>query len=292
MPNDGATAWIAATWPWPPAMAGSRRTATRATPGAISLSSSSHFPLMPYSNWTNPVALPPGRAKLSTKPAPTGSGTSTNTTGTVRVACNNGPTPAAPVVSMTSGVSATSSAAYLRMRSASPAAQRCSICRFWPTAQPSCASVCAKAVLRTCASGSSEARFVSTPMRRMRSRCCARVGSGHAAAAPPSSVMTARRFTRSPRRRGRAASRLINSDWFKEHATELLATTTLTETLKPLSGLIASELEPSEFLRDNALLRTMDLCELGAYLQNWRTACGRDRSVPALLQERLGITKG
>jgi hypothetical protein len=88
------------------------------------------------------------------------------------------------------------------------------------------------------------------------------------------------------------SSRLINSDWFKEHATELLATTTLTETLKPLSGLIASELEPSEFLRDNALLRTMDLCELGAYLQNWRTACGRDRSVPALLQERLGITKG
>ena len=69
MPNDGATAWIAATWPWPPAMAGSRRTATRATPGAISLSSSSHFPLMPYSNWTNPVALPPGRAKLATKPA-------------------------------------------------------------------------------------------------------------------------------------------------------------------------------------------------------------------------------
>jgi hypothetical protein len=86
--------------------------------------------------------------------------------------------------------------------------------------------------------------------------------------------------------------RLINSNWFKEHATELLATTTLTDTLKPLSGLIASELEPSEFLRDNALLRTIDLCELGAYLQNWRAACGRDRSVPALLQERLGITEG
>jgi hypothetical protein len=35
----------------------------------------------------NPVALPPGRAALSTKPAPTGSGTCTNTIGTVRLTC-------------------------------------------------------------------------------------------------------------------------------------------------------------------------------------------------------------
>ena len=39
-----------------------------------------------------PVALPPGRARLSTKPAPTGSATTANTIGTVRVACSNGPT--------------------------------------------------------------------------------------------------------------------------------------------------------------------------------------------------------
>ena len=39
-----------------------------------------------------PVALPPGRARLSTKPAPTGSPTTGNTIGTVRVACSNGPT--------------------------------------------------------------------------------------------------------------------------------------------------------------------------------------------------------
>src|SRR6516165_9736443 len=37
--------------------------------------------------------------------------------------------------------------------------------------------------------------------------CCARPAVGHAAAAPPSSVMNSRRFTRSPRRRGRAAWR-------------------------------------------------------------------------------------
>ena len=98
--------------------------AARVTPGAISLSSSSHFALMPYSNWINPVALPPGRAKLSTKPAPTGSGTITNTIGIVRVVCSNGAAAALPVARITSGDSATSSAAYLRKSSGSPAGQR------------------------------------------------------------------------------------------------------------------------------------------------------------------------
>src|SRR5262249_53415496 len=71
-------------------MAGSRTTATRVTLGAISLSSSSHFAPMPYSYGVKPVILPPGRAKLSTKPAPTGSGVAANTIGTVRVARRNG----------------------------------------------------------------------------------------------------------------------------------------------------------------------------------------------------------
>src|SRR5215831_14109831 len=55
------------------------------------------------------------RARLSTKPAPTGSGTITNTTGTVRVACSNGATPALPLARMTSGASATISSVFLRM---------------------------------------------------------------------------------------------------------------------------------------------------------------------------------
>src|SRR5262249_16207274 len=71
-PNDGAAAWIPANWPIPVAMAGSRRTATRFSSGAISLSSSSNFALRPYSYEMKPVALPPGCARLSTKPAPTG----------------------------------------------------------------------------------------------------------------------------------------------------------------------------------------------------------------------------
>ena len=59
-----------------------------------------------------------------------------------------------------------------------------------------------KAVRRACDSGSSAAVCISTPMRRIRS--CARAARGHAAAAPPTSVMNSRRFIRSHRRRGRA----------------------------------------------------------------------------------------
>ena len=54
---------MAPNWPVPEDMAGSRSTAARVTPGAISLSSSSHFPLKLYSNCMKPVALPPGRAQ-------------------------------------------------------------------------------------------------------------------------------------------------------------------------------------------------------------------------------------
>src|SRR5262245_45607835 len=45
--------------------------------------------------------------------------------------------------------------------------------------------------------------------------CCARAASGHAAAAPPSSVTNSRRFTRSPRRRWRAArtAQLCRASW-------------------------------------------------------------------------------
>jgi hypothetical protein len=67
-PNVGATVWIAASPPEPAGTAGSRITATRITRGAISLSSSSHFPLMLNSKEVKPVALPLGRAKLSTQP--------------------------------------------------------------------------------------------------------------------------------------------------------------------------------------------------------------------------------
>src|SRR5262245_14108401 len=96
-PNDGATDWIAPNWPAPAAILGSRMTPTLVTRGAICLSSSNHFPLKPYSKAVKPVALVPGRARLSTKPPPTGSTVVTNTIGTERVARCNGPTVALPV---------------------------------------------------------------------------------------------------------------------------------------------------------------------------------------------------
>ena len=86
-------------------------TAARVTWGAICLSNSTHFPARLYSNGVKPVMLPPGRAKLLTKPAPTGSTTCTNTIGMVRVACIIGGTTLVPDIRMTSGASATSSAA-------------------------------------------------------------------------------------------------------------------------------------------------------------------------------------
>jgi hypothetical protein len=83
---------MAPNCPIPETMAASRMTATRVTFGAICLSISNHFALKPYSMRRRPVALPPGRAKLSTNPAPTGSGTTANTIGTVRVAWSTGAT--------------------------------------------------------------------------------------------------------------------------------------------------------------------------------------------------------
>ena len=85
-----------------------------------------------------PVALPPGRARLSTKPAPTGSTTAGNTTGTVRVACSNGPTVVAAWARMTSGASAANSAACLRISAASVVAQRVSMRTLRPMVQPDC----------------------------------------------------------------------------------------------------------------------------------------------------------
>src|SRR5262249_10503085 len=84
----------------------------------------------------NPVALPPGCARLATKPAPTGSMTVTNTIGTLRVACSNAATLAVPdAATRTSGASATSSVACLRSSSAS-VAKRGSMCRLRPSLQP------------------------------------------------------------------------------------------------------------------------------------------------------------
>ncbi len=69
------------------------------------------MPATPYSNKVKPVVLPPGRARLDTKPAPTGSMTITNTIGTVRVARCSAATAGLALARMTFGASATNSSA-------------------------------------------------------------------------------------------------------------------------------------------------------------------------------------
>src|SRR6516164_6779033 len=48
--------------------------------------------------------------------------------------------------------------------------------------------------MRASPSGSRSARFINTPIRRIRSPCCARAASGHATAAQPSSDIKSRRL--------------------------------------------------------------------------------------------------
>src|SRR6516164_5347351 len=141
-----------------------------------------------------PVALPPGPARLSTKLALTGSATAANTIGKVWLICCNAVTARVPLAKMTSGVSASNSAAYFALRSALSSLQRVSIRTLRPTFQLNSCSPWWNAASRSWPSGLSAARFMSTPIRRGRSSCCARAASGQAATPPPSSVMNSRRF--------------------------------------------------------------------------------------------------
>jgi len=95
---------------------------------------------------------------------------------------------------MTSGDSAISSAMYWRTRSAPPATQRVSIRTLRPSIQPSSRRPRTNASIRACPSLSSAAKLISTPMRRIRSGCCARVVTGHAAAEPTMTLMKSRRL--------------------------------------------------------------------------------------------------
>ena len=101
---------------------------------------------------TGGIAARPRQAV--TKAAPTGLTTFTNTIGTVRVTCSNGPTVELPRARMTSGASAASSAACLRISAALLVAQRVSIRTLRLTAQPNSCNPCRNAARRACSSGS------------------------------------------------------------------------------------------------------------------------------------------
>src|SRR5262249_27991694 len=134
-------------------------------------------------------------------PVPTGSPAVAKTIGITDVACLAASGGRVLCVTITSTLSRTNSAAISANRSLRPSAQRYSIVRLRPSLQPNSRNRWTKAAVHSlCAAAVPEP---SKPMSVGLLRC-ARAASGQAAA-PPSSLMKSRRFTRSARRRGRAA---------------------------------------------------------------------------------------
>src|SRR5262249_16780260 len=160
-------------------------TAKRRSRGTTSLKSWSRFPAISVCWIERPVALPPGRARLATRPLPRGSFPNTNTMGIVDVACF---TVGAELefVTIISALSRANSAANSAGRSGRPFVQRYSIATVRPSIQPSSRSRAAKAAVHGPQDVGSAP--ISLPA------CCPRAASGHAAAAPPSSDMNARRL--------------------------------------------------------------------------------------------------
>src|SRR6266496_5645255 len=108
----------------PPAAAwGLNRKETRVTSGTSSLSNSTHFPVIEDSKLVNPETLPPGRAKLATKPSPMGSDIDTNTIGTLRVRPSRVATTGLEWATITSGRNSTSSLANFHISTGSSGAQ-------------------------------------------------------------------------------------------------------------------------------------------------------------------------
>src|SRR5437867_3308141 len=112
-------------------------TASRVRRGAASLSSSIRLPESSGEMRVSPVRLPPGRARLVTKPEATGSATTVMTTGMVLVACATARMAGVEPTTMTSTLRRTSSAARPGRRSSRPSAHRNSIAMLRPSTYPS-----------------------------------------------------------------------------------------------------------------------------------------------------------
>jgi hypothetical protein len=136
------------------------------------------------------VTLPPGCARLATRPPPTGSGPNGKTMGMIAVACFNVGT-AVAFVTMTSTLRRTNSAAISVLRSGRPSNQRYSNAMVRPSIQPSSRSRPTRASVHGRQAAASVPR---TPIVGSLLGCCARALSGHAAAAPPSATSNSRRL--------------------------------------------------------------------------------------------------
>ena len=157
------------------------RIANRRRPGTTSRKSSSRLPAASDPWLDRPVTLPPGRAKLATRPLPTGSPAVANTIGITDVACFAARTVGVLCVRITSTFSRTNSAAISEKRSLRPSAQRYSIATVRPSIQPSSRSRCTNAA--THCPPTEGVVEPKNPMVGSLAGCCARAASGHAAAA-------------------------------------------------------------------------------------------------------------
>ena len=150
---------------------GGRRSPTRASLGTASLSISSLLVFSSVAKLESPVTLPPGRARLATKPAPTGSPTFVITMGMVVVALLAANAARVPATTIRSTLRRTRSAASSGRRSVFCSANRYSMAIFFPSIHPSLLISCRNASTRTALP---EAVLLSRkPMRKIFPVCCA-----------------------------------------------------------------------------------------------------------------------
>ncbi len=195
-PSAGAASLNAASCSVVLGFRGFTRTATRLARGSASFSTSSRFTVMSVARRVRPVTFPPGRAKLATNPAFTGSiPLNAITIGTVWVAFL--------AALMAGGLTATMMSTLARTRSAArpgrrpgPSAKRRSTTRFLPSTHPSsCRRRLKSSVTPTAgwfgiAIGAVGER---RPTRAIVPACCASAPSGPTRMLPPTIAMNARR---------------------------------------------------------------------------------------------------
>ena len=184
------------------ASVGLTRTAMRAAWGTSWYSSSSRLASNSLANRLIPVRFSVGLVRLFTRPRRVGSSPTRNTTGIVAVAAlaanaAGGP----PDVTITAERKRTNSAANSGKSSVLLSPHRYSILTLSPSTNPTSFSPWRNAATRLAIA--SDDLLSRKPTIGIVADCCACAASGHAAA--PSPAMNARRFIRSPRRRGRVA---------------------------------------------------------------------------------------
>ena len=123
--------------------------------GTASLSTSSLLVFSSVAKAESPVTLPPGRARLATRPTPTGSPTLAITMGMVVVAFFAANADGPPVTTIRSTLRRTRSAASSGRRSVFCSANRYSMVIFFPSIHPSLLSSCRNASNEHRATGSS-----------------------------------------------------------------------------------------------------------------------------------------